>query len=179
LLFLLALPFAAGQDSNVSADALVLYAQLRSLANELAEGFDVGQGQSYAIRVESERQKTLTENLLMEAFRVRGASVHLATDSGNAGDSVLSVVVLVREAKRPPSEEGLLVRDIETVMDARIETRSGEVPVQKTFRRFSADTLKTGNWPENASLFERLLEPAIVIGGAILVVFLLFTVRSS
>ena len=179
LLLVAVLSFARGQDSSLQEDALALYAQLRSLAGELATDFGAGLGQSYVLRVESERQKTVTENLLMEVFKERGANVRLAGDVGTAGDSVLSVVVLVHGAKRRELSDGVIVNDIETVMDARVETRSGEVPIQKTFRRLSTDTLRTDTLTEKATLFERLLEPAIVIGSAILVVFLLFTVRSS
>lgn len=178
-MFVVILSFASGQDSNVHADGLGLYAWLRGLATELAADFGIGRGQSYVLRVESELQKTVTENLLMEVLKERGATVRLAGDSGYAGDSVLSVVVLVHEAKGRSLEDGTMVKDIETVMDARIETRSGEVPMQKAFRSVRTDTLSMGARPENATLFERLLEPAIVIVGAILVVFLLFSVRSS
>lgn len=172
------LSFAAGQDSNVPSDALAMFAQLKILTNDLADGLGVRQGQFYAVHVEADRQKTVMENLLAEVFRERGAMVRLEIDSATAGDSLLRVVLLAHEATRRESDEGVL-RNIETVMNARIETRTGEILVQKTFRKFSTDTLRTARWTENASVLERLLEPAVVIGGAILVVFLLFTVRSS
>ena len=169
----------SAQDFEVQSDALAVYGQLKSVAEELAAEFSMGRGQRFALTVESQFKKTVVENVLLEVLKDRGAMVHLATAVGSAVDSLLRVVVLVQEAKRNELEDGMAVRYVETVMDARIETRSGTVPAQKIFRRLNTDTLRVRSWSTDASLLERLLEPAIVIGGAILVVFLLFTVRSS
>ncbi len=170
---------ATAQDSEVQSDAMALHGQLRSIAEELVADFNVGPGQIFALSVESQHPKTAAENLLLGALKERGAFVRLLTGSGDAEDSVLRVVVLVQETKLHEMENGWAVRSAETVMDARIETRSGVVPTQKLFRRMSADTLGTRDSTARTSLLERLLEPAVVIAGAILVVFLLFTVRSS
>jgi len=169
----------SAQDFEVQSDALAVFGQLKSVAEELAAEFGVGRGQRLALNVESQHKKTVTENAFLEVLKDRGALVYLATGVGNAEDSVLRVVVLVQEAKRHELEDGVAVRYVETMMDARIETRSGVVPAQKIFHRVSTDTLRVRSWSTDASFLERLLEPAIVIGGAILVVFLLFTVRSS
>ncbi|MEX2117813.1 MAG: hypothetical protein WEB37_13100 [Bacteroidota bacterium] len=179
LFFVAAIPLATAQESEAQSDALVLYGQMRSIAEELAAEFSVRPGQIFGMSVESQHQKTVTENQLLEVFKERGALIHLFPGSGSASDSVLRVVVLVQEAKRHEREEGTIVRSAETVIDARIETRSGEIPAQKMFRRTTTDTLQTRNRTAEMSMLERLLEPAIVIGGAILVVYLLFTVRSS
>ncbi|MEX1138673.1 MAG: hypothetical protein WEF53_04955 [Bacteroidota bacterium] len=158
---------------------MVRYAQFRSIADEMVVEFGVGQGQHFTVSLESELQKTIFENILLEILRERGADARLLGGVGHKEDSVLRAVVVTQEIGRRDSGDGVIVRSTETILDARIETPSGEIPRRKMFRRISVDTLGSAYRAKEISVFERLLEPAIVITGALLVVYLLFTVRSS
>lgn len=170
---------AYAQDSAVQPDALIQYEQFRSIAAELAGDFRVNQGQHLVVTIESQQRNTAFENILLETLKGRGASSRLLKSVANAEDSLLRVVILDQEIVRSDLGDGVIERKAQLIVDARIETRSGDVPVQKVFRRSATDTLRSSIGMTEMTVFERLLEPAIVIMGAILVVYLLFTVRSS
>ena len=173
------LSLAAAQHSAVQPDVMILHAQLKGIADELAEDFTVDRGQRFVVHVESTQHKTVLENILLEVLKSRGAEARLLTGGGMAGDSVLRVVILGQQTSLDQAANGTTVRNAETIVDARIETSDGDVPAQRVFRRSFADTLAADTRAAEMTLFERLLEPAIVILGAVLVVYLLFTVRSS
>ncbi len=160
-------------------DVMVKHAKFRSIAEELVGDFHISQGKRLVVALESQQQKTAFENILLEALKARGATGRLWIGGGHEEDSVLRVAVLAQEVVRSDLGEGNTRRTTEVIVDARIEIPAGEVLAQKVFRRSVSDTLRADVPMQEMTVVERLLEPAIVIAGAILVVYLLFTVRSS
>lgn len=167
------------QIPAVQPDVILQNAQFRNIAEELVIDFRVHQGQSFAVTIESQRQKTALENILLEVLKDQGAIGRLLIGNTSKTDSVLRVAVLAQEIVRNDAGNGNIERMSQMIVDARIETPSGDVPAQRVFQRSARDTLRTESRQAELTVFERLLEPAIVIAGAILVVYLLFTVRSS
>jgi hypothetical protein len=167
------------QIPAVQPDVILQNAQFRSIAEELVIDFRIHQGQSFTVTIESQQQKTALENILLEVLKGQGAIARLLTGETSETDSVLRVAVLTQEIVRNDVGNGSIERKAQMIVDARIETSSGEVPAQKVFQRSARDTLRTESRQMELTVFERLLEPAIVIAGAILVVYLLFTVRST
>lgn len=160
-------------------DVMIQYEQFRNIAEELVNEFNVRRGQRLVVAVESQHQKSTLESVVLEALKGRGAAGRLLTSAVSEEDSLLRVIVLSQEIVRSHLGDGMMERKAQMIVNARIETSSGEVPVQKVFRRSATDTVSADSGTAPMSVFERLLEPAIVIAGAILVVYLLFTVRSS
>lgn len=167
------------QIPAVQPDVILQNAQFRSIAEELVADFRIRQGQGFAVAIESQQQKTALENILLEVLKDQGAIGRLLIGDTSETDSVLRVAVLAQEIVRNDVGNGSIERKSQMIVDARIETPSGEVPAQKVFQRSARDTSRTESRQTELTVFERLLEPAIVIAGAILVVYLLFTVRST
>jgi hypothetical protein len=90
--------------------------------------------------------------------------------------------IKVRELDAKASE-----RTIRTILEARmLKGTNHEERMLGTFRRETKDTaqvflsavLPAAQQNENTGVFQRMLTPFIVVGGAIVIVYLFFTVRS-
>ncbi len=172
-------------DSIGVAGAVVERTQLRSIAEESLDQAQLDPKDRVAILVEGDGPRALVENAFIDALQKRNFIP--VTDAGTASEQSLHVYLLecamrVRELDPPRKERTVSTElEIRTVKGLKHETR-----VLGTFRRVDKDTAQA--FPENRAAIplpqrdegalQRLLTPFIVIGGAVLMVYLFFTVRS-
>jgi hypothetical protein len=97
------------------------------------------------------------------------------------------VFILSSEIKIRQLDPKLSERDIQTTLEARIvKGAERETHILGTFHRETKDTaqvfttelLPTVQKNDETGIFQRMLTPFIVVGGAIVIVYLFFTVRS-
>jgi hypothetical protein len=172
-------------DSVGVSSATVIRSQLRSIANEVVDSsvFDVHR--RVAVLVEGEGQRMLAENAFIEVLQKRNF-VSVATDTSFA-NHVLSIFVFQPEIKVRELDTKMSERTIRTVLEAKIlKGNNREVRLLGIFQREIKDTAQVypgGVFPavpqnESTGVLQRLLTPFIVVGGAIVIVYLFFTVRS-
>jgi len=107
--------------------------------------------------------------------------------AGAVLDQKLQLILLGVDIQVRQQETGWRERKIVTTLDARI-VRGGEQAVQwlGTLSRETKDTaqvfpslqLSSFQKSDESSAMQRLLTPLIVLGGAFLIIYLFFTVRS-
>ncbi len=159
--------------------------QLQSIADEVVDSAKLDINGRIAVLVEGEGPKTLAENAFIEALQKRNyISMVINTAAIN---QMLHVVFLnskieVRNLDAKSSE-----RNIQTTLEVRItKGAEREARILGSFHRETKDTAQaftTGFLPttqrnDETGILQRMLTPFIVIGGAIVIVYLFFTVRS-
>ena len=172
-------------DSIGVASAVVERMQLRSIAEESLAQAQFDPKDRVAILVEGDGPRTLVENAFIEALQKRNFVP--VTDVATASNQSLRVYLLecsmrVRELEPPRKERTVSTElEIRTVKGSKHETR-----ILGTFHRVDKDTAQV--FPENRTAMplpqgdegaiQRVLTPIIAIGGAVLIVYLFFTVRN-
>ena len=172
-------------DSTGVSSTAVVRAQLQSIADEVIDSAKFDVEDRVAVFVEGEGSRTLAENAFIEALQKRKySSVLMDTASVHQLFHVyiLRAEINVRELNAKISE-----RNIRTTLEARIvKGAERNVHILGTFQRLTKDTVQTTtlglipavqNNDENGIL-QRMLTPLIVVGGAVVIVYLFFTVRS-
>jgi len=173
------------RDSVGVAGASVIRSQLHSIADEVVGRAKLDPESKIALWVEGEGQRSLGENAFIETLQKRGYTTLLST--GNALEQTLHVFLLGTDIKIRAVDEKYFERSISTKLEARtILGSEREVHLLGTFHREGKD--KAQVFPsihipdlqadEEESLIQRLLTPLIILSGAVLVILLLFTVRS-
>ncbi len=172
-------------DSIGVSGASVIRSQLHSIADEVVGRAKLDPESKIALWVEGEGQRSLAENAFIETLQKRGYTTLLST--GNALEQTLHVFLLGTDIKIRAVDEKYFERSISTKLEARtILGAEREVHLLGTFHRegkdkaqafpsFHVPALQTD---EEEGLMQRLLTPLIILSGAVLVIFLLFTVRS-
>jgi len=169
------------QTLQYEPELVVIRNQFRSIAEEALGTFDPDSIGEFSLIVESERFRSVVENAFIQALTARGKTVRLSGNDGGEEDIVVNVVVLSLGTEYDPLAGGFVERHIETTAETRFELVSNrEILHRAILQRSHVDTVQTGETAnhERPSLLERLAEPAVVISGAVLIVYLLFTVRS-
>jgi hypothetical protein len=167
-------------DSTGDNSTSIVRSQLQSIADEVVDSAKFDRTGRVAVFVEGEGPRALAENAFIEAFQKRNfTSVVIDTASNH---QILQVFLLnhginVRELDAAFSE-----RNIRTTLEARtVKGVDREVRILGTFQREKKDTVRVFSSVQKNSetgILQRMLTPFIVVGGAIVIVYLFFTVRS-
>ncbi|MBN1396908.1 MAG: hypothetical protein JXA06_02645 [Bacteroidetes bacterium] len=174
----------AGDSVGVAA-ASVIRTQLQSIAGEVVGKAKLDKKEKIVLRIEGEEQRLPAENAFVETLQKHGYKTVLNT--GSAPEQVLHILLLGSEIKINSADEKYFERSIITGLEARtIIGEDREIRVLGTFSREKKDRAQVFPSFETAparidadeSWTEKLLTPLIVLSGAALIIFLLFTVRS-
>jgi len=159
--------------------------QLQGIADAAIDQAKLDPKVRVALSVQGEGMRPLAENAFVEALQKRSYASVLS--SGKISEQTLEVFLLATDIKVRAVDEKYSERNISIALEVRtILGAEREVRVLGTFHREAKDTaqifpsLQLSVLPANdeESVIERLLTPLIIISGAVLIVFLLFTVRS-
>lgn len=184
LLFFFSVDSQAGDSLGVSANTIIR-SQLQSLANEVVEQAKFDSCNRVNLWIEGDEPRSLAENAFTESLQKKNIQAILKTDT--ASEWTLHIFLLESTVAVQKIDTLKLTRDIRTVLEARtIKGKEREVHLLGTFQREMKDTAQVfpsaqisgGLEGEQEGGFQKLLTPLIVISGAILIVYLLFTVRS-
>jgi hypothetical protein len=184
LLFVLSWESRAIDSTGVSS-TLVLRMQLQSIADEVVEQANLDQKIRVALFVEGEGPRSLAENAFVESLQKRSFTSVL--EVGTSLEQTLQVFFLSTNIKMRELDAKYSEREISTALEARtVIGTEHKVRLLGTFHRATKDTaLVFPSLPlsivpanEKESVMQRLLTPVIILGGAVLIVYLLFTVRS-
>jgi len=175
------------QTGEMSA-ALVLRAQAASIADEslkkieqLDKGID-----NLGIVVAGGTAKALIENAFIDLLGRKGVRVSLQS-SPLGPKQTLELVVLDQSVRYAGLANGSYRREIQTAIDARRTSNdTSKAEYLGLFRRQNIDTVafrEDAGMASDASsadrtLFDKLVGPILMIGGAFLIVYLFFTVRN-
>jgi hypothetical protein len=166
-------------------NTVVVRAQLQSIADEVIDSARFDVQARVAVFVEGEGSRTLTENAFIEALQKRKHS-SIVMDTASV-HQLLRVYILSNEIKVRELNASVSERITRTTLEARMAAGAEHnVRMLGTFLRETIDTVQAPalglipavrNNDENGIL-QRMLTPLIVVGGAVLIVYLFFTVRS-
>jgi hypothetical protein len=172
-------------DSTGINSTTIIRLQMQSIADEVIDSAKFDVKGRVAVLVEGEGQRPLAENAFVEALQKRQyASVVIDTVSVH---QILRVYLYNSEINVREVESKLSQRNIRTMLEARIEKGAEhETRMLGTFLRETKDTVQTvmaESLPavqkiDDGSILQRMLTPFIVVGGAIVIVYLFFMVRS-
>jgi hypothetical protein len=180
----LSLESRANDSLGVSAVS-VIRSQLQSIADEVVDQAKLDTNGQVILWVEGQEQRALTENAFIEVLQKKRHTIVL--NVGTSLGQTLHVFLLISEFKLQKLIEKYLEREIHTILEAKtIMGAERKVQLLGTYHRESKDTAQIFpstqilgmSAAEDASVMQQLLTPIIIIGGAILIVYLLFTVRS-
>jgi hypothetical protein len=130
--------------------------------------------------------RVLIENAFLELFNRQGIHTSLRHSQG-AGKRILQVTVLEQGVQYVGLSTGEYRREVRTSVEARDVPRdSSSTQYVGTFSRVDIDTVafreEVGVMPpardSERTLFDKLVGPVLLIGGAFLIVYLFFTVRN-
>ena len=175
------------QTSGLSG-TLILRTQAASIAEETfvrlsrsLSGVD-----QIEVSVEGGTSRTLVENAFLDLFGRKGIHASLQTQPTTSTNH-LQLTVLDQSIRYAGVVSGEYRREVQTAIEAR-RTSNDSVSVEYLglFKRQDVDTVafrEDGGMLGAAreterTLFDRLLGPVILIGGAFLIVYLFFTVRN-
>jgi len=172
-------------DSTGVNSATVVRSQLQSIADEVVDSAKFDVKDRVAVLVEGDGPRTLTENAFIRALQKRNfTSVVIDTASKN---QILQLIILNAENKVRELDAKLSERNIRITVEVRVTKGvEHEVRMLGTFHRETKDTVQTysaGLLPvvqkkDESGILQRMLTPFVVVGGAIVIVYLFFTVRS-
>ena len=172
-------------DSTGVNSTFVVRSQLQSIADEVVDSAKFDIKGHVTVLVEGEGLRALAENAFIEALQKRNyASVLVDTTSIN---QMLRVFLFNAEIKVRDLDAKLSERSIRTTLEVRmIKGTEREVRMLGTFHRETKDTAQVfaaGLIPavqknDENGILQRMLTPFIVVGSAIVIVYLFFTVRS-
>jgi hypothetical protein len=174
----------AKDTAGVNSTSIVR-SQLQSIAAEVIDSAKFDGRERVGVSVEGEGLRTLVENAFIEAFQNRNYT-SVVIDS-SATHQMLHVFLLTAENKSRELNAKVAERNIRTAIEARtVKGVDHEVRLLGTFQRETKDTIQVftaGIFPstqknEENGILQRMLTPFVVVGGAIVIVYLFFTVRS-
>jgi len=190
LFIILELKTAGAQSMETSA-LLVLRAQTASIARDVVRQVKSSLSDSarVVVRVESKTNQTMVENAFVETLS-RSLLKPLLPVSAPPGVPAIDVLVLAQSVDYRELPAGAFERTVKTILEARFQPGDGaDIEYLGSFQRTSADTVAQRDdvqvirrsperVPENASFFDRIAGPVLIITGAFLVIYLFFTVRN-
>jgi len=172
-------------DSLGVSSTTIVRSQVQSIAEEIVDHAQLDLKGRVAVSVEGDGPRSLVENAVCQALQKRNGTCLLG--AGAVLDQKLQLILLGVDIQVRQQETGWRERKIVTTLDARI-VRGGEQAVQwlGTLSRETKDTaqvfpslqLSSFQKSDESSAMQRLLTPLIVLGGAFLIIYLFFTVRS-
>jgi hypothetical protein len=172
-------------DSLGVNSTAIIRSQLQSIADEVVDSAKFDVQERVAVFVEGEGSRTLAENAFIEALQKRKySSVVIDTASIHQG---VHVYIFNAEMKLRELDAKVSERNIRTTLEARmVKGADHTVHVLGTFHRETIDTVQgiaSGLFPaaknnDENGILQRMLTPFIIVGGAVVIVYLFFTVRS-
>jgi hypothetical protein len=182
-----ALTVLQAQTAGMSG-TLVLRSQAGSVAEETLGklGISLKGVDQIILAVDGGSARMLVENAFLELLNRQGIHAILRMDQGS-GNRALQVFVLEQGVRYVGISTGEYRREVRTTIEARDVPRdSSAMKYIGTFSRSNIDTVafreEGGVLPlardSERTLFDKLVGPVLLIGGAFLVVFLFFTVRN-
>lgn len=177
--------YSYADDSTDVSSTVIVRHQLKSIAQEVLAKSKFDPKVRVILNVEGDGPRSLAENSFIEIFNDQHFSSILLQRS--IDEQTLSIYLLGVTVTSRQLDSKLFERRCQTKLDARTVTGlDHETQFIGTFQRESLDTVHTFSsfdfFPEQitdkSNLSQRLLTPLILIGGAILIVYLFFTVRS-
>lgn len=172
-------------DSTDVSSSVLVQEQLKSIAHEVVSKVKLDPGHPVAFQVEGDGPRILVENAFIEILQEKNYSTRLRSHSSDY--QTLSVYILGITVSAKQLDSQLFERSCRTSLEARMESGTDhQVQFLGSFKRESLDTVHTypsfsfysQQQDSEDSLTQRIFTPFILIGGAILVVYLFFTVRS-
>lgn len=157
-------PRVEAQDDHASRGK----EQIRSIAGEMSAVFGLKASQKVSLAIKDSSFPG-AEAVILEVLRSNGVQVQPGGTPGWIADSLITVFALQSNRE---TESGVLV---ETSVEATMGSVSADSVILKAFF-FRSEPAESRQGSES-TLFEQLIEPAVVIVGAFLIVYLLFTVR--
>jgi hypothetical protein len=187
LVVLTVLTGALAQTGGMSA-ALVLRSQAGSIADESFKklGPSIGGMDNVGIIVTGGTARALIENAFLDLLGRKGIRVSLQGSPSTSQQS-LQLTVLDQSVRYAGLANGEYRREIQTAIEAR--RTSNDTATAEYLGLFMRQDVDTVAFREDAgmvtyvrdgehTLFDRLLGPILIIGGAFLIVYLFFTVRN-
>jgi hypothetical protein len=180
---------SASQDVPHLSTAMVLRYQLGSIAEEVVGKIQLEAKSAVVVSVQPYARRNLAENAFVESLQNRGYRPILKREVDSAGINLI-VTVLNDHAQFKEIGQKAYERTVQTELEARTERNDGEsIAYLGIFHRVSSDTVSAkdvevplpvhGNGvDEEATFFQRLVGPFIILASGIIVVYLFFTVRS-
>lgn len=184
---LLATTAVHAQSAKMSG-TLVLRVQAGAVAEEtLAKlGTSLKGIDQLVLAVEGGNARTLIENAFLESLNRQGIHASLRPDQ-TSNKRVLQIVVIEQGVRYDGLSSGEYRREVRTTIEARdLTPDSSMMQYVGICRRNDVDTVafreEVGLLPlardSERTLFDKLLGPVLLIGGAFLVIYLFFTVRN-
>ena len=187
LLVLTLVASVQAQTGGMSA-ALVLRSQAASIADESLKNLSpaINGMDNVAIIVTGGTARALIENAFLDLLGRKGIHVFLQSAALPTKQS-LQLTVLEQSVRYAGLANGDYRREIQTAIEAR--RTSNDTIASEYLGLFKRQVVDTVAFREDAgmvgdvrdgerTLFDRLLGPVLMIGGAFLIVYLFFTVRN-
>ena len=177
------------QSVPESTTALLLRKQFQEIADDVVAKFTIVPPNNVVVSVESPYPVTSVQNAFLDALQRKGCQPFLHAN-GDSVSAALTVTVLHEKVTFEDFGGKNFLRTVESEVEARIEFGSFKsAQYLGTFRRSARDTVQEREpeyvktplgslHEEDASTFQRLVGPLIVLASSVLVVYLFFTVRS-
>jgi hypothetical protein len=182
---------ARAQSLETNA-VMILRAQATSIAQDVVGklGSSLPDSGRVVVRVESHANKTMIENAFLETLN-RSVLKPLLPMNAPPGVPALDVLVLDQSVSYREIGTGAFERTVKTNLEARFQPEgNSSVEYLGLYRRATADTVAHrddlqvfGSDRESptgeASFFDKIAAPVLMITGAFLIVYLFFTVRNG
>jgi hypothetical protein len=177
--------FALANDSTAVSGTAIVRSQLQSIAKEIVEQAKFDSTNIVLLTVKGEDPKELAENAFLLALQNRHIKCALKEPVVNG--QALSIYLIDVSTKIRTIGQKKDERTIASTVEARATTGSEYATrVLGLFTRASTDTVHEFSsvlYSESAGskdegVLQRIVTPFIIIGSAVVIVYLLFTVRS-
>jgi hypothetical protein len=173
-------------DSVGVNQAAVIRSQLQIIADEVVDQAKLDTMDRVSVYVEGEAWRSLVENAFIEALQKRNYITVLGTGTKSFGQT-LQIFLLGTDIRVREINTKLFERSISTSIEVRkIVGTSRQASLLGTYSRQALDTaqvypslqLPLAQKDEKNTVLQTLLTPLIVVSGAVLIIYLFFTVRS-
>lgn len=168
------------QAQNAKPAMMVFREMAQSIADEASGGLGLDRTKTISLTVESGRLKTVLENAFLDAFRKNRYRIGIHDPSAAASVKVLSLEESLRYDEHRP---GVFGRNMRLTVEVRLDGNEGDSRMLGRPARQVRDTvdqkedLPAGE-EAHGNGWELIAGPLIVVGAAMVLVYLFFTVRS-
>jgi len=179
---------AASQDLPRPSTTMVARQQWGTLAEEIVAKLSVPINTGIWLTIRPASDSGLAQNAFLDALVRRGYAASLTPR--DSADVKLTVTVLTDQAFFKEIGPSLYQRSVQADAEARTEANNGKtIAVLGTLHRAVTDTVafreggvlltrSMENADENATLFQRIVGPLVVLASGVVIIYLFFTVRS-
>jgi hypothetical protein len=180
---------AASQEVTSPSTVMIVRNQLGSIAEEIVDKLQIAANSSVILVVQANSEWGLAENAFVKSLQNRGFRPFLKPMRDSSAVN-LKITVLNNRAQYKETSQHAYERIVQTELEARTERDNGEsLSYLGIFHRVSSDTVSSKDvevtvqhrgdvGDEDATLFQKVVGPLIILASGIIVVYLFFTVRS-